>query len=310
MSGRGTDAGWGQRAPCSWGRALVVRAAGPLLLGATLAGCSGGEQEETYGPFAVAMTPTLAPYYDDGELTLYEVRRSVPFPLRRPDPATAAELAASSPVPYGRLPWITTDDLEVQITWTLTNLDAEAHDVELLVDPWNEFGRYWPGLALVNAENGEYLPNLSGYDVQFRVPGTAEDSGSTVRSRLQGTLTFQDVEELAIDLATVMNILRDPPPLPGGAPGEGSAEVMYANHAFAVENRSFDDALVARYVPEIVAGLVGFDLGLRTREPAHVAAEVAVELVDRTGGARLSTDEADVEPLTPPDVFISPGAGP
>jgi hypothetical protein len=28
----------------------------------------------------------------------------------------------------------------VQVTWTISNLDDEEHVVELLVDPWNEFG--------------------------------------------------------------------------------------------------------------------------------------------------------------------------
>jgi hypothetical protein len=56
------------------------------------------------------------------------------------------------------------------------------------------------------------------------------------------------------------------------------------NHAFALQNRSGDgDKLVGHYIPSEIAGLIGFDLGLRTYAPANVAIEVVVEVTDVLG---------------------------
>lgn len=300
----------GSAAPCSWSLPLAKRRtlACALLCLTCTAGCGDEERTETYGPFALAMNEQVAPYYDDGELTLYEVRLPVSLPIAAPTEATLQALPDGEFEPYGRHPWLTSDAIKVQLTWTMTNLDPQDHDVELLIDPWNEFGRYWPGLALIDAEDGEYLPNLSGYDVQFQLPGTERDAGSSIRSRRQGTLTYQDMEELAIDFATVMNLIRNPPSPPAGGLNDVSPQITYANHAFAVENRSFSDALVRPYVPSIIAGLVGFDLGLRTREPANIAVEIAVEVVDEVGDYVLE-DSSQQEPFEAPEQYFTVGSG-
>ncbi len=52
------------------------------------------------------------------------------------------------------------------------------------------------------------------------------------------------------------------------------------NHVFNVQNRSYNDVLVKQYIPPVIAGLTGFDLGLRTYEPANVAIEIVIEIVD------------------------------
>ena len=64
------------------------------------------------------------------------------------------------------------------------------------------------------------------------------------------------------------------------------------NHAFEIHNRSTDtDKLVEGYVPPTVAGLVGFDLGLRMYDKGNVAIEIAVEVVDVPGN-RVNVDQA------------------
>lgn len=269
---------------------------GLALLAAFSAGCEDAAHEESLPPLQVGMTREVAPIYDDGELTIYEVKKGVAFPILAPSDTARRALNDAPMEPYGRTPWVTTDDVEVQVSWTLSNLDEEEHVVQMLVDPWNEFGRYYPGLQLTDADNQEFMPNFSGIDKRYVVAG----KGAGAQSRVHGTYTFSDLEEMATDLATVMGIIKDPPAAPGGEEAEEDPRIAYANHAFHWQNRSHDDALVRRWVPATVAGLTGLDIGFRTAEPATVAIEVAIELVDKNG-KRVKTEDTDPEdPVLPP----------
>ena len=271
--------------------------AAPVVLGliASLSlGCSGQDHEESLPTVQVGMTETIEPIYDDGELEIYEVKKGVAFPILAPDAVTRRVLDDKNTEPYGAYPWVTTDDIDVQVSWTISNLDDEEHVIELLVDPWNEFGRYYPGLQLTNAEDQEYMPNFSGIDKRYVVPGKSAGAGSRVR----GVYAFTDLRELAIDLATVMNLIANPPPLIGEGEDAEDPTPTYANHAFHYQNRSYDDPLVAQWVPTVVAGLTGLDLGFRTGEPANLAIEVAIEVVD-TNGERVRR-EGDNQPLLEP----------
>jgi hypothetical protein len=275
-----------------------------LLLGTLLAGCgSTAETERTLPPVKLAMTPDLAPFYDDGEIAYYEVRLEVPLPILAASRDRMRALQQDNLDPYGRRPWITLKDTRVQLSWTLTNLDSEEHTVSLLVDPWNEFARYYPGLQVVDSETGESIPNLSGIEYLYLLKGRNEGSAS----RLSGTFTYDDMDELARDFATVMSLLQDPPPAIGG--GDASPDqdptLAYVNHLFAFQNHSDRDPLIKSWIPEVIAGLTGFDLGLRTTEPATIAVEVVVELVD-LGHDRVQM-EHEGQLIDPPDEVITLG---
>ena len=90
----------------------------------------------------------------------------------------------------------------------MSNLDAEAHNVELLLDPWTEFARYVPG---VNVGEESTIPDLSGIDLLTRVEGL---------QRKTGTFTFDDMDEVATDLATTQNILLSMPAMPPARDGQ------------------------------------------------------------------------------------------
>lgn len=269
-----------------------------LVLCSLAAACS-AQQSERLDPAVVGMDESVAPIYDDGELTLYEVKTSLQLPVRAPAQSEAEQLWQDSVEPFERMPWVTNRDIRVQVSFTLSNLDAEEHIVELLIDPWNEFGRYWPGLQVIDAEEGEVLPNLSGINERFLVPGTNEGEAS----RVHGTFTFDDMDELAIDFATVMNIIENVEP-PADA-GEMDPRVTYANHAFSRANRSYDSPLVAPYRPEVIPGLVGFDFGLRTEAPVNVAVEVLVEVIDVDDNRLIEDDD---RPLPVPEAQITVGS--
>ena len=268
-------------------------------------GCGDQEKEESLPVLQVGMTKDVAPIYDDGELVIYEVKKGIAFPIIAPNDAARQQLNQEHPEPYGRLPWVTIEDIGVQVSWTISNLDDEEHVVELLVDPWNEFGRYYPGLQLTDAENEEFMPNFSGIDKRYIALG----KGSGDESRVHGTYAFADLEEVAVDLATVMNIIADPPMAENE---DEDPRVTYANHAFHWQNRSYDDLLVSYWVPAVVAGLTGLDLGFRTYEPATIAIEVAVEVVDKTGKRIRPEDEDDTETplLRPTEEIITVGTAP
>jgi hypothetical protein len=204
--------------------------------------------------------------------------------------------------PYPHSPWVTTDELRVQLSYTLTNLDEGEHVVEVLVDPWNEFASYYPGLMLEDAEEGAYVPNLSGINSRFLLGGRGEGE----RSRMHGVYTFDVMEELARDFATVMNMIENPPNLQGVNEEEGEDGLIIAvNHAFA--NPSTTDVLSRPHIPGVIPALTGFDLGLRTGEPARVAIEVVVEVVDQ-GSEKLETDDNTGALLPEPPEVITLGA--
>jgi hypothetical protein len=291
----------GFRGPASGSRALGLVV--PIALSIASAGCGDDERTRILEPEQVAMDESVMPAYQDDELTIYEVKKGVQFPIIAPDDEAMAALNDKPMDPYGRQPWITLDDVRVQLSWTLTNLDDELHEVEVLIDPWNEFGRYYPGLTLIDAENGEYMPNISGIN-EFHI---LEGANTGERSRRHGVMTYDDLDELARDFGTVMNlILNEPTSYPGGGmleEGE-SALPTYVNHTFDFQNRSSNDPLINDWIPGVVAGLTGIDMGLRTSEPARIALEVVVEITDR-GSDKVRREGQDDPLLPPPDEIIT-----
>jgi hypothetical protein len=246
------------------------------------------------------MNESVAAIYDDGELSIYEVKASFPLPIAAPDSASQQALQREGTAPYGAQPWVLNDQVRVQISWMISNLDAETHNVELIVDPWNEFGRYWPGVTVIDEEEGEALPNLSGYDRLIQVPGTKQPG----ESRVHGVIAFDNMHELAVDFATVINIIENPPPEDDES-SYGAATLV--NHAFDIHNSSEDDPLVRSYIPDVIAGLTGFDFGLRTTgEPFNVALEIVVEVVD-TGDQRVLEESSSDPALEVPETQFTIG---
>lgn len=263
------------------------------LLGLCLAACSSEDPVQHIDPADLAMTDKTAPFYSDGEVTLYETQAHVQLPIRAPTDAESATLSGAIG-PFGHHPWVTTADVGVQVTWTLANMDKDTHSVKVLVDPWNEFGKYVPGVSVVG-DNA--VPNLSGIEKLYEVPGL----GSGKSSRVSGTFTYDDMDELATDFATVIDILKDPalaPTAMGAGAQQGDPRVNLVNHVFNVQNRSGDSPYTDKYIPKTIPALVGFDLGLQTTEPVNAVIEYAIELVDRAGDRVVAA--GDTSPVLKP----------
>jgi hypothetical protein len=269
----------------------ALRRGGLLAATLAIAGC-GGDRTRGLDPVAFAMTSNVTPFYDDGELKLYETQSPVNLPIKKPsDPERAALGGAIGP--FSHHPWVTTDQVSVQVTWTLANLDKEDHAVKVLVDPWNEFGRYVPGIT-IDGDNA--VPNLSGIDESYDLPGL----GSGRPSRIQHTFSFDDMDELAADFATAINVITKvtpPPAMAGQVQVDPRAGLV--NHAFNVQNRRGESPYTDAYVPKVIPALVGFDLGIRTQEPVNVALEFTIEIVDHDGGKVVVEGASDPTLVAP-----------
>ena len=280
----------------------VTRACGPqwlsvfVVFGSVLfaVGCGSQEKSRNLDTEQVGLTPDVPPIFEDDESTLYEVKRGLQFPILQPTAATMDALNSEVVEPYGRRPWITNKDVKVQLTWTISNLDEDQHVVEMLVDPWNEFGRYYPGMNLTNADEQTFKPNFSGIDRYYVLEGKSAGASS----RRHGTCTFDDMNEMAIDFATVQNMIKFPPPPPNGAEVDPDMPVdpvpTYANHAFNFINHSYDDPLVKPYIPAVIAGLTGVDFGFRTTEKATISLDIQIEVVDLGEGRVQDAGSNDV----------------
>jgi hypothetical protein len=248
------------------------------------------------------MTSSMAPYYSSEQLTLYEAQIPVPLPVRRPLSTDLQSLgAAPANTPYPRTPWLTAEDESVEVHYTLSNIDTQDHTLWLLVDPWNEFVRWMPGVTVVNDE--EAAPNF-GYDLAFLVPAM---------SRIEGTLTTDDMHEIAIKLASTMNMLASPQAqaammADAGTPSDFNPTGI-ANNIFNPQNRSNGgDPLYTPWIPPVIAGLTGFDLGIRSLDPANVAVEITIDVQDTKGNRFVAADSNQAQLGLPPATLSPPAA--
>jgi hypothetical protein len=295
----------------------------PLLALAAAAACSQSSNFQTTAPVDLGMTASMAPYYTDQEVTIFEAQIPVALPVKLPSASDLASLAATpAGTPYPHAPWLTAADESVEVHYTLNNIDTTEHTVWLLIDPWNEFVRWNPGVSVVSDE--ETVPNF-GYDLAFLVPAM---------SRVEGTLTPDDMHEIAIKLASVETMLASPQATAadgdggtaamadgGTAPDDPNAGSMsessfdptaIANNIFNPQNRSNGgDLLYTPWIPPVIAGLTGFDLGIRTYGSdtvdggANVAVEITIDIQDLNGNRFVPTDSTQSQ-LGRPPVTLSP----
>jgi hypothetical protein len=267
------------------GAGLAV-AVGLAALGSS--GCESADAAQISSPYVVAIAEDEAPSYSDAELTLYESQTPVAFPIRKP---TGAELSAlkGNVSPYPHAPYLLDSDETIEVNYTITNLDDQSHTVWLLIDPWNEFVRYRPGVTVVSAD--ETVPNLSGIETPF-VIGPKE--------RIQGNIQPQDMSHLALKLDTAMKIMATTFTADSAY---GAATLM--NNDFNTQNvPGPNNPLLAMYTPTVVAGLTGFDLGLQSYEQMNVAIELTVNVLDQSGTGKVQAPGTTTGLIGPPPAFL------
>jgi hypothetical protein len=279
---------------------LVPRNLWPIATAlAAAVACSQGAGDQVTPPVDLGMTSTIAPYYNDGNLTLYQVNTPVSLPVRRPTANESQSLGpAPSGTPYPHAPFLTADDEGLEVHYVISNLDTAPHTVSLLIDPWNEFVRWSPGVTVVSDD--ETVPNF-GYDLSFWVDAL---------SRVEGDMTQDDTQEIAIKLAAVENVLSQQQTVAMSAMDNGSPDATtLVNHIFNAQNWSnTGDPLFDPWIPPVIAGLTGFDLGLRTVDgPANVAVEITMQVQDLNGN-RFVVQGSNVPQMGIPPTVLSPPA--
>jgi hypothetical protein len=264
--------------------------------------CSQSSSYQVTGPIDLGMTSTMAAYYSDENTTLYEAQTPVQLPVKQPTGSLGGTPAGTY---YPHAPWLTVADESIEVHYTISNLDSQDHNVWLLIDPWNEFVRWNPGVTIVSDEETE--PNF-GYDQEMVLPAM---------SRVQGTLTTDDIREIATKLASVENLLASPSGMAavdGGDSGlsgmvDGYDPTAVCNNIFNPQNRSNSgDALYTPWIPPVIAGLTGFDLGLRTSEQANIAVEITIDVQDLNGDRFVPADSNQAQLGVPPVTLSPPGA--
>ncbi len=273
----------------SWSRV----AAASVVLGVLASACAGEDEREVLPPVVLAMRAPTAPPFDDGQQQIFQVGREVRLPYRRP---SDEERPRGDQAPYPRPPFHAATDTRVTVRYTLSNLDDQQHVVELLIDPWNEFVRYVPGVSTVGQD--EVLPNFSGIDRFIVVPP---------KGRVVGIITPDDMVELATDLTVAMALEQRPPDAQGPF---GGAELY--NRTFNIQNRSSEpDPVLQEWMPAskaTVAAVIGFEVGLRTFAPAKVAVELMVDMED-LHGERIVMDGEEGRQVGRPGNVLTPPAG-
>jgi hypothetical protein len=222
----------------------------------------------------------------------------VTLPVRQPTSDEIKALgAAPSGTPYPRAPFLRAADESIEIQYVIANIDMTAsHTVWLLIDPWNEFVRYRPGVTVV--DNDVTVPNL-GYDLGFYVPPN---------SKIQGTITSDDLQEIAIKLASTENYLASPEAMQAasGTTDNSLSPTVLANHIFDQQNRSNgNDPLYTPWIPPVIAGITGFDLGIRSSDAANVAVQIVITVKDLNGN-RFVAQGSGAKEIGIPKVTLSP----
>jgi hypothetical protein len=253
------------------------------------------------------MQTGMAPYYSDGQITLYQAQVPVTLPVKKP---TSADLSNPAPkgTPYSHAPYLTVQDESVEVHFVLSNIDSAQHNVWLLIDPWNEFVRWKPGVTVVSDE--ETIPN-NGYDKEYVLPAM---------SRVEGTITPDDIQEIATKLAAVQNFLASPQAkmAASATTNNGPDPTQVCNNIFDYQNRSNSsppDLYYTPWIPSVVAGLTGFDLGVRMEADAgdtggagNVAVEVTMDVQDLNGDRFVPQDTTDPEMGMPGKTLSPPSA--
>ena len=260
------------------------------LLGIAGAACSQGSASVA-APIELGMTSTAPPYYSDQELTLYEAQKQVPLAIIKPSSSQESALGKGV-APFPHAPYLLASDVTVEIHYTITNVNPTAQTIELLIDPWNEYGYWSPGVTIVDDDDTE--PNFSGIDEYFLVQG---------KSRVEGTITSDDWLNLATNLATVESVLLAPPTNLSVNLG------TFCNHVFDIQHRSNDgDPLVTPYIPSVIPGITGFNLasGPPSRRTSRSSSSWTSPTTTGTASSPEGTNEAVLGRVG--KVFAPPGA--
>jgi hypothetical protein len=186
----------------------------------------------------LALTADTPPFYSDGDVTVFLIDSRIELPVRAPTDAELESLSqddGTGLTPYARRPWVNRHDYELQLDYVVSNLENTRQTVTVTVNGFNEFHEYNPGVSVVG---DEVVIDFAQWEKTYVLePG----------QRITGQVREEELDEVAVDLATVVN----------GAPN--SNQVVY------FENQSDHDERSQMYIPSHVPALTGLRAGLRAQ---------------------------------------------
>jgi hypothetical protein len=165
----------------------VVLVSAVLSLGsAGLAGCA---NDPVYIPAPMAMEAGVA----DTTGKISEAKASLQLPIKTETASdkTARDALAAKLAPV-LVPYVKVGDLEVDVEWTIKNLDSKAGQATIELNGANELFSYDPSIIVLDPGNDEAppTPGLAG-DIPISVPGGGE---------ISGLFTEDQLREASIDL--------------------------------------------------------------------------------------------------------------
>jgi hypothetical protein len=171
-------------------RLVPVSASIAVLVGLSgIAGLAGCANDPVYIPGPMVLEAGVA----DMTGMLSEAKAQLQLPIKTEtasDMAKRAELAATlAPV---EVPYVKIGDLEIDVEWTIKNLDMMPGQAKIELNGANEFFSYDPSIIILDPGNDEAPPTPGlGGDIPIDVPAGGEVSG---------LFTEDQLREAAIDL--------------------------------------------------------------------------------------------------------------
>lgn len=238
-----------------------------------VAGCSDQQYIGEGGFHTFAITEDTPPFVETEDGNLYLVEQRIELPLRTPTDAQMAELATGvEGLPWARRPWVERHDYELEIDWVILNLDDERRTVALTFNGINEFHEYMPGFTV---DEDEVIPEFAQWERTMVLEPL---------ERRYGTIREEHLDEVAVDLATVVN------------------GVTNANLIVHPESHSAIDPRAVPFVPSVVPALVGVRAGLRSTSTSNVVVELTVRVRDERGVVIEDVQRAWELPV--PEIFM------
>jgi hypothetical protein len=259
-------------------RPSSVFAAGVLLAFASLVSACGDEHAFVGGPnglTAFAMDESTPAFITGEDGSLYLIETRVLLPIEPPTDEEAARLAGMVG-PFPSRPWVERGDIELELDWTMINLEEQEIRADLAVNGINEFHEYAPGAQIVD---DEVVIDFAQWERSFELEPL---------ERRQGTIREEELDEVAVDLATVVN----------GAPN--SHMIVF------FESQSATDPRSQMYIPEVIPGLTGLKLAIRSTGCGGRACRIVVEatLRARDVNGRLASPGEMLWELPVPMMFV------
>ena len=176
------------------------------------------------------------------------------------------------------VPWVQIGDFDIEVSWTMKNLDNAAVDASFLMDGGNEFGDYNPQRYFnpaVPANEQVLPPDLVGGAPQHLL-------ANEIRS---GVIREDDIHEMAIDLEAITRY-----PSPGNVAG---TPFIVRTHDSQVSPLGLEGVPKNDVTPQMVRFI--FQLSAS----GHVALDYSVRIRDHVG---------KLAPMTAPRLYVSTAA--